>query len=193
LSLSRAERTALLDWIASAEPLRGTYFRSVEYRYMDPDEVLSGAGTAALGGRFAPVGTLAVYLSATDSGTVTELLARKARLGGSPQITIDKYPRVVFGVQVELNRVIDLSTGYIPPELTNMRDRCLSPDALDTSMAVAAELIAARVQALIFPSVVGGADNLVVYLANCGPGALEIQNANELISKAKRIAAKARP
>jgi hypothetical protein len=60
-------------------------------------------------------------------------------------------------------------------------------------MAVAAELIAARVQALIFPSVVGGADNLVVYLANCGPGALEIRNAKELISKAKRIAAKPRP
>jgi RES domain-containing protein len=128
---------------------------------MDPDEVLSGAGTVALGGRFAPVGTLAVYLSATDSGTGTELSARKARLGGSPQITID--------------------------------DRCLIPDALDTSMAVAAELIAARVQALIFPSVVGGADNLVVYLANCDPGALEIHNANELISKAKRIAAKVRP
>jgi hypothetical protein len=96
-------------------------------------------------------------------------------------------------VQVDLSRVIDLSTGYIPRELTNMRDQCLLPDSLDTSMAVAAELIAAQVQALIFPSVVGGADNLVVYLANCGPGALEIHNANELISKAKRIAAKARP
>jgi RES domain-containing protein len=165
----------------------------VEYRYMDPDEVLSGVGTAAVGGRFAPLGTLAVYLSVTDSGTGTELLARKARLGGSPQVTLDKYPRVVFGVQVELNRVVDLSTGYIPSELTNMRDRCLSPDALDTSMTVAAELIAARVQALIFPSVVGGTDNLVVYLANCGPGALKIQHANELISKAKRIAAKSRP
>lgn len=190
MSLSRAERTALLEWIASAEPLRGTYFRSVEYRYMDPDGVLSGAGTAALGGRFAPVGTLAVYPSATDSGTGIELLARKARLGGSPQITIDKYPRVVFGVQVDLNRVIDFSTGYVPPELTNMRDRCLASDALDASMAVAAELIAARMQAVIFPSVVGGAGNLVVYLANCGPGALKIHNANALISKAKRIAAK---
>jgi len=89
---------------------------------MDPDEVLSGAGTAAVGGRFAPVGTLAVYLSATDTGTGTEVLARKARLGGSPQITIDKYPRVVFEVQVELSRAIDFSTGYIPPELTNICD-----------------------------------------------------------------------
>jgi RES domain-containing protein len=82
LSLSRAERTVLLEWFASATPLSGTYFRSVEYRYMDPDEVLTGVGTTAVGGRFAPVGTRAVYLNATDSGTSTEVLARKARLGG---------------------------------------------------------------------------------------------------------------
>jgi hypothetical protein len=59
-------------------------------------------------------------------------------------------------------------------------------------MAVAGELIAAHVQGLIFPSVVGGPNNLVVYLSNCGPGALKIHNADELIAKAKRIADKAR-
>lgn len=178
---------------ASAAPRAGTYFRSVEYRYMDPDEVLTGAGTAALGGRFAPVGTRAVYLNATDSGTGTEVLARKARLGGSPQITLDKYPRIVFGVEVQLSRALDLSAGVIPAELTDLTNRCLLPDALDISMEVAVELIAAEIQGIVFPSAVGGTDNLIVYLANCGRDALTLRNADRLISKAKRIAAKVRP
>jgi RES domain-containing protein len=111
LSLSISERAALDLWVAGHAPLAGTYFRSVEYRYMDPDEVLSGLGTASVGGRFAPLGTKAVYLNATDSGTGTELLARKSRLGGASQITLDKYPRIVFGVEVNLERVLDLSAG----------------------------------------------------------------------------------
>jgi RES domain-containing protein len=160
---------------------------------MDPDEVMSGAGTAAVGGRFAPIGTRAVYLSATDSGTGIELLARKERLGGSPQVTVDKYPRIIFLVEVRLDRALDLSMRSVPRKLLALRDRCLLPDVLIDSMDLAAELIGAKVQGLIFPSVVGGADNLVVYLSNCGRAALNIHNAEELISKAKRMATKLRP
>lgn len=70
--------------------------------YMDPADVLSGAGALAHGGRFAPVGTRAVFLSATDSGASKEVTARKLRLGGASQISIDKYPRVVYAVAVDL-------------------------------------------------------------------------------------------
>jgi RES domain-containing protein len=159
---------------------------------MDPDEVLNGLGTAAIGGRFAPVGTRAVYLSATDSGTGTELLARKARLGGSSQITLDKYPRIVFGVEVQVDRAVDLSTAPTPVGLAELLNRCLTPDAHETSMEVAAVLIAARIQGIVFPSVVGEAENLLVFLENCGPGALTLHNADELVLKAKRMSAKAR-
>jgi RES domain-containing protein len=65
-------------------------------RYMDPVDVLSGAGARAYGGRFAPVGTRAVYLP--DSGASKEVTARKSRLGGVGQISTDKYPRVVYAV-----------------------------------------------------------------------------------------------
>jgi RES domain-containing protein len=174
-------------------PFEGTYFRSVEYRYMDPEEVLNGAGTAALGGRFAPVGAQAVYLNATDSGTGAELLARKARLGGSPQITLDKYPRVVFGVEVKLNRSLNLATGPISAAFADLRQRSLLPDELETSMKVAAALISANIQGVVFPNVVGGTENLVVYLANCGAAALRLHNADELITKARRIAEKPNP
>jgi hypothetical protein len=94
---------------------------------------------------------------------------------------------------VKLKRALDLSAGVIPAELTDMRNRCLLPDALDISMAVAVELIAAGIQGLVFPSVVGGTENLIVYVANCGSDALTLHNADGLILKAKRIPAKVRP
>lgn len=178
--------------MASRSPLAGTYFRSVEFRYMDPEEVLNGLGTAAVGGRFAPLGTKAVYLNATDPGTGTELLARKSRLGGASQVTLDKYPRIVFGVEVNLDHALDLSMDSIPDALKNLVDRALSPDSLEDSMEFAAVLIAAKIQGLVFPSVVGGSENLVVYVDNCGPDALTLYNAEELVEKAKLMAAKVR-
>jgi RES domain-containing protein len=92
--------------------MKGLFFRSVEYRYMDPIDVRSGAGARAYGGRFAPIGTRAVYLSVTvtDSGASKEVTARKSRLGGMGQISIDKYPRVVYAVAVDLGKSLNLST-----------------------------------------------------------------------------------
>jgi RES domain-containing protein len=101
---------AVKRWISCAAPMKGLFFRSVEYRYMDPIDVLSGAGARAYGGRFAPIGTRAVYLSVTDSGAGKEVTARKSRLGGVGQISIDKYPRVVYAVAVDLKKALDLST-----------------------------------------------------------------------------------
>jgi RES domain-containing protein len=57
LSFNRDELDAIEAWISTAKPLRGIYYRSVEYRYMDPKEVLSGRDAALYGGRFASVGT----------------------------------------------------------------------------------------------------------------------------------------
>jgi RES domain-containing protein len=105
LSFNRDELYAIEAWIATAKPLSAVYYRSVEYRFMDPKEVLSGRGAALYGGRFASVGTPAVFLAESDSAASEEVLARKRRLGGSAQITLDKYPRIVFGVEVSLDRV----------------------------------------------------------------------------------------
>jgi len=80
---------------------------------MDPIDILSGAGARARGGGFAPVGTLAVYLSATDSGASKEVTARKSRLGGVGQISIDKYPRVVYAVAVDLKNGLNLSSWIV--------------------------------------------------------------------------------
>ena len=61
--------------IARARPLKGVFFRSVEFRFMDPDEVLSGAGAERDGGRFVPVGTKAIYLSKEDATASNEVTA----------------------------------------------------------------------------------------------------------------------
>ena len=76
---------------------------------MDPGEVLSGTGAERYGGRFVPVGVKAVYVSREDATASNEVTARKARLGAASQITIERYPRVVFGVRVRLQKHVDLT------------------------------------------------------------------------------------
>ena len=74
---------AIAAWAATAKPLKGIYYRSVEYRYMDPQEVLSGRGAALYGGRFASVGTRAVFLAESDSAASGEVLARNSASGAT--------------------------------------------------------------------------------------------------------------
>jgi len=190
LIFNAKQRVAIKRWIGQAAPTQGVYFRSVEYRYMDPSKVLSGAGTRKYGGRFAPVGTRAVYLSATDSGASKEVTARKARLGGVAQINTDRYPRVVYAVVVDLKKVLDLSDLGLSQTGEALRTACLAKNDLGPSMDLARELEAQGIQGLLFPSVVGGDDNLIIYRANCGRKALILQNEREVIDQAKQIAAR---
>jgi RES domain-containing protein len=92
LRFNSKQRAAIRRWIDQSVPLKGIYFRSVEYRYMDPRDVLSGAGTRTHGGRFAAVGTRAVYLSATDSGASKEVTARKALKSARINILASSMP-----------------------------------------------------------------------------------------------------
>jgi hypothetical protein len=57
-------------------------------------------------------------------------------------------------------------------------------------MALARELISAGIQGLVFPSTVGGDDNLAVYRVNCGRKALSLQNQREVIDQLRQIASR---
>jgi len=171
----------------TARPVTGIYYRSVEYRYMDPKEVLSGRGAAHYGGRFASVGTRAVYVAESDGGASGEVLARKLRLGGNAQITLNKYPRIVFGVSVSLERVLDFTKRGLPKQLVQIRQNCLAPDDLTPSMELGDQLRARSIQGLVFRSAVGRSKNLIVYLERCPAEALEIHNAAELMKKMRQI------
>jgi hypothetical protein len=52
-------------------------------------------------------------------------------------------------------------------------------------MDLARELEAKGIQGLLFPSLVGGDDNLVVYLANTSPKMLALKNEQQVIEQAK--------
>jgi hypothetical protein len=67
---------------------------------------------------------------------------------------------------------------------------CLNKADLTASMELSRELESEGIQGLLFPSVVGGDDNLVAYLANCSRKMLALKNEKQVIDQAKRIAAK---
>jgi RES domain-containing protein len=188
MSFTAGERAAIEAWTVRAKPLTGVWFRSVPARWMDPAEVLSGNGARLYGGRFAPSGTRAVFLSATDRLATAEVTERKNRLGGSALISLDKYPRIVFGVEVALERVLEFSKRSMPKALHKLCDPCLDQDNLRPSMELGYEFLSRSIQGLRFPSVTGRGSNLVVYRRNCPGSSLRLVNLPALMAKIKVIA-----
>jgi RES domain-containing protein len=193
LSFTLDELTAIEGWAKRARPLAGIFYRSVEYRFMDPDEVLSGTGTMLYGGRFAKLGTRAVYLGGSDDTASREVLARKKRLGNSAQISLDKYPRVVFAVAVSLSKVVTWLRKPRSKTLIQIRESCFALDDLTRSQELGQVLLATGVQRLLFPSVVGAGRNLVVYLQNCHPSSLTLHNADQMLDRIAEISKLKKP
>ena len=98
------------------------------------------------------------------------MLARKLRLGGQAQISLEKYPRIVFAVAVSLSHVVDFRRSPRSKVAASLRQFCLALDNLSVSMDVGSVLAKRRIQGLLFPSVVGTDANLVVnpFRANAG-------------------------
>lgn len=186
MSLTAAECSTLEELVRKGRPISGTYFRSVERRRMDPLRILSGRGTELYGGRFAPAGMRAVFLADSDAGASAEVLARKKRLGGESQITLDKYPRIVFAVDVKLERVVSLARKPRNPPLAAIRSASLADD-LSYSQDVGRFLADSRIQGLLFKSVVGAGVNLLVFLENCSFGQLKIRKLEDTLETLKRI------
>lgn len=88
----------------------------------------------------------------TDSGASKEVTARKSRLGGVGQISIDKYPRIVYAVAVDLKRAPDLSTLGSSQAAKALRTSCLDKNDLHPSTELARKLISAGIQGLVFQS-----------------------------------------
>jgi RES domain-containing protein len=188
LTFAPDELAAIEGWTKKARPLAGLFYRSVEYRFMDPGEVLSGKGTELYGGRFAAAGTRAVYLAGSDTTASQEVLARKKRLGNASQITLAKYPRVVFALSVSLQRVVTLLRKPRSRALMQLRESCLSPDDLTRSQDLGEALVAAGIQGLLFPSVAGPGRNLIVFLENCSALSLALHNADDMQAHIAKMA-----
>jgi hypothetical protein len=194
LKLSKKEIGALLELVDHATTLTGTFFRSVDYRYMDTKTVLDGGGTLLRGGRFAPTGLRATYLSDSDATASSEVTERKRRLGGDALITLDKYPRIVFGVIITLERHLDFTQPFPERILESLRARSLHPTRLVASQKIGALFAGRGVQAIRFPSVSSHAsgDNLAIYVDNCPSAALDIVNAAHYQTTIRTIRTKKR-
>ena len=188
MTLTRDELDRVAVWADKTQQFSDVYFRSVSYTFMDPETALKGAGTAVYGGRFASKGTAAVYLAESDAVATNEVTGRKKRLGGAALISVDKYPRVVFAVRFELQRVLDLAQRSLPADIRATRDKCIGED-LRPSQQFGDVLISRGIDGLRFPSHAGAGVNLVVYKNNCDPDALKIENEAALLAAIPAIAA----
>lgn len=192
MSLTALEQAALHKLSKRAEPMSGTYFRSVERRFMDPTEILNGQGTELYGGRFAPMGMKGVYLAESDAGASAEVLARKQRLGGASQISLDKYPRVIYAVDVALDYVVKLTRKPKDPVLVSIWRKSLDPD-IAYSQEVGPFLASAGIQGLLFKSTIRTSTNLFVFLDNCDPAQLKVRRLEETIDAFKQIISSHKP
>jgi RES domain-containing protein len=159
---------------------------------MDPTEILNGRGTELYGGRFATIGMKAVYLADSDGGASAEVLARKKRLGGTSQISLDKYPRVIYAVDVALDRVVKLARKPRDPALVSIWAKSLDAD-IAYSQEVGPFLASAGIEGLLFKSTIGKSTNLIVFLENCDPTLLRVRQLNETIDTFKQIASGHKP
>lgn len=159
---------------------------------MDPTEILSGRGTELYGGRFAPVGMKGVYLAESDAGASAEVLARKKRLGGASQISLDKYPRVIYAVDVRLDRVVKLARKPREPVLASVWMKSFDTDTA-YSQEVGPFLARAGVQGLLFKSTIGKSMNLIVFLDNCNPSQLKVRQLDETIDTFRQIGSAHKP
>ena len=182
------ELDAIAAWVQKVQPRSGVFYRSVSYQYMDPETVLDGKGAMLYGGRFASVGTVAVYLAESDAVACHEVTARKARLGGAAQISLDKYPRIVFTVEFTLQKVVDLTMKPPARGMAPIRDKCLAIDDITGSQQLGDLLVKNGVDGLLFPSAIGSGLNLIVYNQCCASDALRLRNKEELLARLKKIA-----
>jgi RES domain-containing protein len=187
--LTSKQRQLLDDLAKSASPLVGMFFRSVEFRWMHPDDVMSGAGAAKLGGRFVAVGMNAVYASDSEETLLQEIRARKSRLGGRALIDTDKYPRVTFRIDLRLDRHVSLADRFQNRTLESIRLRCLKADEILASQVVGRYLAGAGVQALLYPSVVSAGKNVVVFLENTRRGQMVLFNREQVLKQIARLKA----
>lgn len=183
MSLDDFTEQSILKLAGRAKPLSGTFFRTVEYRFMDSANLLGGYGTQQYGGRFAPMGTRAVYFSESDAVASRELTTRKKRLGGDAQITLEKYPRITFAVEIQLDCCVSLVEKERSARMERLRRRTLLPENLTASQEVGRALLDLKIQAILFPSVISAGTNLVVFVDQCPNGWCRIVNEERLKKK----------
>lgn len=90
------------------KPWTGTLFRFQTIDFPTANDVVSGAGAKAWGGRWNPPGLAAVYGSTTDNTALEECKAHDRYYG-----VVTKSPRVLVAVEARLTKMLDLGSAEI--------------------------------------------------------------------------------
>jgi RES domain-containing protein len=103
-------RERILACLPGAPGLEGAGFRSVGVRYATEEDLLSGHGASYYGGRWNPPGLRAVYVSLSPVTAVKEAYQQFLHHGIA---AAHIRPRVLVGVTMRLQRLLDLSDAQV--------------------------------------------------------------------------------
>ncbi len=153
-------------------PFTGEGWRHIAPRY-DP---MSGEGARLHGGRFNPPGSFPVlYICQSRPCAVAEL----KRLGERQAIGVEGLlPRVLYRYEIELDRVLDLTSRDGRAQVGLSMDVLTGPDwTASQELGVAAHALGAK--GVNSPSATGVGNVLAVFVQHVGLGRLEPQLAEE--------------
>lgn len=163
---------------------RGESFRGRAFRHAAPEHEEIGSAlllaSKRVGGRINPQGEFgALYLSLARD-TVKRELRRKADRAGIP--LGDLLPRILLTVDVELNRVLDLTRPAIRTEW-GMDESDLASHEHDACQQVARAARRAGYEAIRFPSATGSGVNLAIFLDRLHPGSrIDVVDSEPLVA-----------
>ena len=93
-------------WMPHAVKLKAGAFRSAGVKYANEQDLISGDGASAVGGRWNRRGIRAIYLSLDPITAVQESYQEFLKYGFK---AADIRPRVMAGVKVQVKRLLDLT------------------------------------------------------------------------------------
>lgn len=116
----------MLRCASLAGPWRGVAYRAVSPRYADSGDLLSGRGSQLHGGRWNAPGTFpAIYGSLTPETAMAEVLS-SFRAFNVP--IYRALPRTFLALDVQLQRVLDLTKGFVRRHLRVSRRRMVEEE-----------------------------------------------------------------
>ena len=170
--------------LAYAVTWAGDVYRSTSPKYASRDDLVTGAGARANGGRWNPPGIFpAVYACLEPETAMAEALAHFRRF----QFPLTAaMPRVFAAIKVQLNRLLDLRLGAVR-KIVRVSARRIRMEEWWTKQELGEEALTqamgrlgweARWEGLLVPSAaLAGGANLVVFPENLDPSSrLEILN-----------------
>jgi RES domain-containing protein len=180
-------KRALARALVHLAPWSGVMFRTTGIGYANREDLLSGMGSKRYGARWTPRGAFpAVYGSLDPHTALLETLGTGGRYGIPYE---ERMPLVMVAVDVELARLLDLTSSAVRKALRVSQSRMVGEDweamqrageeALTQALARLARGLG--VQALLVPSArLRGARNLVIFPGALPRRGLRIQNVEKL-------------